>query len=196
MSGLDDVPLPGLGGAPSMRGSPTPGGGTPGGAGGGGGAAAADSGEGLVVGASAAAGRPGYGAVSGGDIFLAADGSGVVSLQLQLGAGALCLSGRCRAALVLGPGSGAQLLSVCRLALSFPLRVAIAGCALTLRCCCRRRRDVHVRGGRPFRAGKRLALAVVWRFQRKLITPTVTVVLISSCMNLAFSGTLNSDRSS
>jgi hypothetical protein len=71
-----------------------------------GGAAATAAAEGLVVGASAAAGRPGYGAVSGGDVFLAADGSGVVTLQLHLGAGALALAGRCRAALVLGPGSG------------------------------------------------------------------------------------------
>lgn len=69
---------------------------------------AAASAAGLVVGSSASAGRPGYGAVSGGDVFLAADGSGVVSLQLHLGAGAMSLAGRCRACLVLGPGSGAN----------------------------------------------------------------------------------------
>ena len=99
-----DVPLPALGGAPSMHG------GSPfaaqSGADSSGNTAASEAG--LVVGASASAGRPGYGAVSGGDIFLAEDGSGVVTLHLHLGVGALSLAGRCRAYLVLGPGSGAR----------------------------------------------------------------------------------------
>lgn len=103
ISGLDDVPLPGLGGAPSMHGGASAG---PARAGGPDDIAAPAAG--LVVGASASPGRPGFGAVSGGDIFLAADGSGVVTLHLHLGAGALSLAGRCRACLVLGPGSGAH----------------------------------------------------------------------------------------
>ena len=62
-----------------------------------------------VVVSSAVGGRPGHGAVGGGDVFLAADGSGVVTLHLQLGAGALSLRGRSRAQLILGADSGERL---------------------------------------------------------------------------------------
>lgn len=159
ISSMDHVPLPGLGGAPSMHGWAAAKGGS-----------RADvvhlaghetASAGLVVGASVAAGRPGYGAVSGGDIFLAADGSGVVTVQLHLGAGALSLAGRCRACLVLGPGSGAHGLAICLVALleahsALSTARAIRSVHLNSDGLFCRRCDVHFRGWRTIRTRLRL----------------------------------------
>ena len=104
VSGLDEaIPLPDVGGAPPMHGGPPkPFGAAPPAAG------DREPDPGVVV-SSAVGGRPGHGAVGGGDVFLAADGSGVVTLHLQLGAGALSLRGRSRAQLILGADSGERL---------------------------------------------------------------------------------------